>query len=310
MRGHGTIGTVRRRRRSSRSRRGVASIIGALLALLIFLVAFGLVLTEAVPVWMAQDEIALSRGATSALTNLQATLVVQASTGAPRTAFTPIPLGSGSVPVLAVPTVGFAEFLSGVPTGFINVTWTNATTGTVQFENVSLGAVEVSLPNRYTTPQTLTMEDGAVLASEGTAPTTVAYPPALAILPGARGPSVALTLVSMTGIAESVSGPGTQEIVDTLTGSATFHEASSASSALPDGFTFVIGNAFACAWGSYLSGIASGAGLTPSEFTLSGPTSCAGPQPSFGVVSLSIHAIASMSLTVGDVAISFAAGTG
>ncbi len=284
---------------------------GALLALLIFLVAFGLVLTRAIPVWMAQDEGALSHEATDALASLQATLAVQASTGLPRTAFTPLALASGSVPVLASPTLGSAEFLSGASTGFVDVSWTNGTSGRVLSENVSLGALVVELPNRYINPETLTLQNGAVLNSWASQPTSIAYPPALAIDPGPGVPSITLTIVSMTGASESVSGPGTQEILDSFVGSTTYHDPSNASSSgAPGAFTMVVGSAYACAWAGYLGRAAALAGLSPAQYTLTGPTSCTDLPPSFGVVSFSIPAIASMELTVLDVAVSFAAGAG
>ena len=60
----------RGRRRRARSDRGVAPILGALLVLVIVLTAFALVLTQALPIWMAQDETSLGPGVEGALASL------------------------------------------------------------------------------------------------------------------------------------------------------------------------------------------------------------------------------------------------
>ncbi|MGI0068120.1 MAG: hypothetical protein ACREB9_06865, partial [Thermoplasmata archaeon] len=149
------------RRRLARSRRGVAAIIGALFAVLIFLTVFGLVLSQALPVWMAQDETAFTESAQGALASLQSTIGLQSISGAPTVAFTPISLSSTSVPVLASATIASLAFAAPTPSGFVNVSWSSSSGPA--YQNRTLGRLAVGLPNRYIPAETLDFEDGAVL---------------------------------------------------------------------------------------------------------------------------------------------------
>ena len=296
----------RGRRRRARSDRGVAPILGALLVLVIVLTAFALVLTQALPIWMAQDETSLGQGVEGALASLQASLELQSAFDAPAVVYQAIALSSGSVPVLATPTVGSAAFDPAGPAGYVNVSWAASSGGGVGSENVSFGELWVELPNRYIPSATYAFEGGAVLSQSGSAAPTVASPPPFAVGASGGNRSVALTLISMTGAPQSIGGAGSHEIVDQLRAS----QGISRSDAAGLRVTWTVQSAFACAWTAWALVALSDSGLPATAYSVHGPVGCAAGGGAGEPLVVSLTGVTWLSVDLLTVAISLSAAGG
>lgn len=303
MRGQRTEGAGNGRRRLARSRRGVAAILGALFALLIFLVAFGLVLTQTLPVWMEQNETSFVQSAQGSIAALQSTIGLQAATGAPATALTPVSLSSASVPVLASPTVGSVAFEPPSPAGYVNVSWSGGSGDGAAYTNATLGRLVVTLPNRYISSEVLDFEDGALLSVVGTNAPMIAYGPAFTVLDRPGNLSVSLVVVSMAGANAVVNGPGTREIADALLAHTTRDVAGSGSPTNLS-LTIRVGSSLACAWGAFYVGALAAAGVPIVDYSISGPTNCASSSPGGTTFTLTLGTLRWVSLELLDLGIS------
>lgn len=284
-----------------RRRRGVASIVGALLVLLIVLVAFTLLFTEAVPVWMAQNETVLEQQDQASLAQLQATVDLQDAFGTPHTALTSIGLTSAAVPVLAAPTQGSLLFEADSIPAFVNLSTAPGSGGSTGYDtNVSLGQLSVVLPNRYIPSETLRFENGAVFVVGDASPSRLVFAPLFSVAQSGTNQSLAFTIVSLTGPTSGASSGGTQQIADTVRSTTTVV---SHGAPLPGGgygsgsVTVRIGSSNACAWANFFTGALADAGFPSSEYAVVGPAGCTSGSPSFGVTTVTMDAITYASVT-------------
>lgn len=268
---------------------------GALLVLAIGLVAFTLVVTEAVPAWMAQNETVLEEQAQASFAQLQATVDLQDAFGSPHTGLTSIGLTSGAVPVLASPTQGSLLFEADSIPAFANISVAPGVGGTTPFDrNVSLGQLTAVLPNRYIPAETLRFENGAVFVAGSSSASRLLYAPLFALTGSGSNTSLTFTIVSMTGPTTGVSGTGTQQIVDTVNSTASLvsHGAPSADGGYrPIRLALTLGSPNACAWASYLQESLADAGIPTTQYTVGVPTGCASGAAGFGITTLTVDAI-------------------
>jgi hypothetical protein len=214
-------GTRARIRRFRRNRRGLVAVVGTLLSLLVFLSLFGVFLTFYLPLWMADNEANFTGGIQASLANLESNIQLQAETGNPPVLSTPFTMSSSNVPLLSVPTVGSLQFLPRTPGASVTLSIPNflaPKTPYVQTFGGSLGTLLLSLPNRYYSPQTFEVEDGAVIQSEGDTNQLIAYPPVFELEKTGSSLSLTLMLIQMYGNATRLISPGTIEVYSALLG--------------------------------------------------------------------------------------------
>ncbi|MEM0129809.1 MAG: hypothetical protein QXG65_06625 [Thermoplasmata archaeon] len=297
------------RRARPRDRRGVATVLGALLVLGILVAAFGLVLTQAVPAWMAQEESGLEAGVAGSLEGLQATLALQAGTGAPPVAYQGISLSSGTVPLLASPTVGSLVFSPRTPGAFVNVSWSSGG-ALVGWENRSLGALTVALPNRYLPPVDYTLQGGMVVAA---APGGPAYrlvsPPPIAFSRSGGTETIDATWVTMEGPGVSTGGAGPHQIVDQLLGRTVTTGPATTASAGTLAVSWTVGGPLACPFAAWAALALAGAGVPPSQYSITAPAAC-GTGGAGTVTMVVVAGIGSFTLRSIDVGLGITAGTG
>ena len=300
-------------RRFRRRRRGVATVIGALLVLLIALVAFTVLFAEAVPTWMAENETTLAEQAQTSFAQLQATVDLQDAFGSPETGLTAVALTSSSVPVLAAPTQGSLVFEAGSTPSFINVTTDGGPGGVPPYShNASLGELSVDLPNRYVAPQTLWFESGAVFLQGPSSDPQLLYAPLFGLTEDGGNLSLTFTVVTMVGPSEATSSPGTQQIVDTIQGTSghSSHGAPRAGgSYAPSSIEVEVGSPDACAWSSFFAGAILTANVPSANYSLATPSACASDLPGFGVVTLSIDSVTFASVGWLTIAVGLEAGS-
>lgn len=278
-----------------RQRRGVASVVGALLVLVIALIAFTLVFTEAVPAWMSQNETVLEQGVQASFAQLQATIDLQDAWGSPHTGFTSVALTSSAVPVLASPTQGTLLFEADSVPSFANVTVSAGAGGSGSYTtNSSLGQISVVLPNRYIPSATLRFEDGALFMESGGSASRLIYAPLFSVERSGRNTSLAFTIVQMTGPTTGTGAAGTQQIVDTIRSSST--AVSHGAPATNGGYTQVtltlrLGSTNACAWATFFQGALDQAGVPSANYTVQSPSFCSSGSSGFGVVILTLNSM-------------------
>ncbi|MGI0131237.1 MAG: hypothetical protein ACREEC_13980, partial [Thermoplasmata archaeon] len=232
----------------------MATVIGALLVVLAFVAVFGLFLTQVVPAWMATNEESWGDSVRASLAQFQSTVDLQTSLGSPASATTPISLTSAGVPVLAAGTEGSLDVLPQHP-GFVNVSMSVGPGGVLgYYQNVSGGAISVSLPDRYSSPQTFVFEAGAIIAVGPSGGAAIEFPPQFSVHRTSGNTSVSLSLLDLSGTASGTTG-GTQGIVGQMlerTSTSSDGRTGSGSSAMPFELSVRIGSEHACAWYSYL----------------------------------------------------------
>lgn len=286
----------RRRRRLSHQREGVVAVVGTLLSLLVFLALFGIFITQFLPLWMDENEAQFTGQAQSSFASLKSDVDLQATLHAPAEMGTPFVMASQGVPLLAQPTPGVLSFIPAQPGVFANVSVTPGPSNSHPlYQNYSLGVVQMSLANRYFSPQTFEFEDDAVIQSQSAVSQIVLYPPTLAVNATGSQIGVSLTLLQLAGNASQTVSTGTQEVYShyLFTQSYTSNSSSNAVTA-----TFRLGTYFPCAWVSFLTSVFANAGAT-AHLTLS-PSTCSATTAVPALVVATLSSLASFTLIVAE----------
>ena len=302
-RGYGRNGWRRHRRRSLRaSRRAVVSVVGTLLALLVFFALFGIFITQYLPLWMNDNESQFTAQAQAAYASLKSNIDLQLALGGPPIYNTPFPMSSQGVPLLAQPTAGILNFIPFQAGVFANVSMDVGPGGGAPLaQNFSLGTLQMSLPNRYYSPQLFSLEDDAVIQSQGDLQQVVAYPSVLTINANGGAIGVTLSLVQLYGNASQAVSSGTQEVASHymfaqsfsshgLGGNSTFNA------------TFKLGTHFPCAWSNFLSTALNRSGVALSHFSLT-PATCTASKGVAKMVTLRFIGVSAFTLVLGQMSI-------
>ena len=257
-----------RRARFRRSRRAVVSVVGTLLALLVFFALFGIFITQYLPLWMIDNESAFTSQAQASMANLKSNVDLQLALGNPPSYSTPFVLTSQGVPLLAQPTSGTLNFLPNQGGVFANVSMTVGPGGSGPlYRNDSLGALALTLPNRYFSPQIFEFEDDAVVQSQSDLSQIVAFPPLLNVNTTGSQVGVSLSLVQLIGNATQAVGAGTQEVSSHFLFSQVFTSSGPTGGGTFRG-DFRIGTHFPCAWSNFLFNTLNRSGVAPSHYSL------------------------------------------
>lgn len=272
----GSYASLRRRRyrrRLSGSSRGVVAVIGTLLALLVFFALFGVFLTQYLPLWMNENEVAFTNSAEASFAEMKSNIDLQTALQAPPIFQTPFTMNSQGVPLIAQPTVGVLSFIPFTPGVFANVSM-NPGPGNSHlfFQNVTLGTVSMYLPNRYYSPQMFSFEDDAVVQEQTDTTQVLAFPPTMTVNQTGTQIAVTMSLVQLLGNASQVITTGTQQLSSHFVFAQTY---TSNGTGLPGTLsaTFDLGTHYPCAWASYLNQVLSASHIARSHYTLS-PSTC------------------------------------
>jgi hypothetical protein len=197
------------------------AVVGTLLSLLVFLSLFGVFLTFYLPVWMTDNEANFTSGVATSMAVLQSNMVLQAEDGAPAILSTPFTMSSQSVPLLSVPTTGTLAFLPRTPGASVSLSIPNFLAANSPYKQTfggSLGTLQLNLPNRYYTPETLQFEDGAVIQYQSDTNQFIAYPPIFGLEKEGNTLDLTMMLTQMYGNATRITSPGTIEVYSQLLG--------------------------------------------------------------------------------------------
>ncbi|HTT73662.1 MAG TPA: hypothetical protein VMG99_05885 [Thermoplasmata archaeon] len=294
----------RRAHRLRTSRRGVVAVVGTLLALLVFFALFGVFLTQYVPLWMTDNESQFTAQSAASFAQLKSYIDSQYALHGPPVLGTPFALQSNGIPLLAAATQATLEFIpSNCPGGFTatgasagqpvnkyDCNFANVTIGygpggqgTPYHQSMATGILQMSLPNRYYTPETFFMEDDAVIQAQYGGYQIVAFPPPLNVSSYAGNTTVTTSLVQLYGNATSVVGQQSQEVFNTFRYSQTVTSNGKVvgSTLSPTDFVFEIGTMYPCAWFSYLTSVMSGSGLASTHYSITQNGTTTAPTTSY-----------------------------
>jgi hypothetical protein len=289
----------RYRRRLRANQRGVVAVIGTLLALLVFFALFGVFLTQYLPLWMNENEVAFTNSAEESFAELKSNIDLQTALGSPPVFQTPFTMNSQGVPLIAQPTVGVLSFIPFTPGVFANVSM-NPGPGNSQvfWQNVTLGTVSMYLPNRYYSPQVFSFEDDAVVQEQTDTTQILAFPPTLTVNQTGTQIAVTMSLVQLLGNASQVITTGTQQVSSHFVFTQTY---ASNGTGLPGSLnaSFAIGTHYPCAWASYLNQTLSQSHIAQSHFALT-PNTCVASGGNVVPVSLRLTAISSFTLVFAE----------
>jgi hypothetical protein len=207
-------------------------------------------------------------------------------------------ISSQGVPLIAQPTQGSLAFLpstcpggfftKGVTLGwnvtnngqpvnpsycvFVNVTETIGPGGSGPYsQSIATGVLELTLPNRYYTPETYYFEDDGVIQSQSNGYQIMAFPPPLNVSNLGGNTSVTTSQLQLYGNASTVIGQGSEEVYSHLrySQSVVSNGRLVGSTFTPTKFTFVIGTQYPCAWSPYLYKVVTTSGVPAANYTLS-----------------------------------------
>ncbi|HKV89824.1 MAG TPA: hypothetical protein VJQ43_01335 [Thermoplasmata archaeon] len=275
------------------------AVIGTLLALLVFFALFGVFLTQYLPLWMNENEVAFTNSAESSFAYLKSNVDLQTALQSPPVFQTPFTMNSQGVPLIAQPTVGVLSFIPFTPGVFANISMNPGPGNSHLFwQNVTLGTVSMYLPNRYFSPQTFSYEDDAVVQAQTDTSQILAFPPTMTVNQTGNQISVTMSLVQLLGNASQVITTGTQQVASHFVFSQTY---ASNGTGLPGTLnaTFAIGTHFPCAWASYLAQILSQAKIAASHYTLT-PNTCVASGGNVVKIALSLKSITTFTLVFAE----------
>jgi hypothetical protein len=286
----------RRRRRLSHQREGVVAVVGTLLSLLVFLALFGIFITQFLPLWMDENEAQFTGQTQASFADLKSNIDLQATLGAPAVMATPFVMASEGVPLLAQPTPGVLSFIPAQPGVYANVSVIPGPAGSQPlYQNYSLGVVQMTLANRYYSPQTFEFEDDAVIQSQSAVSQLVLYPPGLAINATGTQVGVTLSLLQLAGNASQTVSTGTQEVYShyLFTQSYTSNASTNIVHAVVK-----IGTYFPCAWVTFLTNVFGSAGA--GAHLVVTPSTCTAATATPALVTATISTLASFTLVVAE----------
>lgn len=298
----GSNGSLRRRRyrrRLSGSSRAVVAVIGTLLALLVFFALFGVFLTQYLPLWMNENEVAFTNSAEASFAYLKSNIDLQTALGSPPVFQTPFTMNSQGVPLIAQPTVGVLSFIPFTPGVFANVTMSPGPGNSHFFwQNVTLGTVSMYLPNRYFSPQMFSFEDDAVVQAQTDLTQILAFPPTMTVNQTGNQIAVTMSLVQLLGNASQVITTGTQQVASHFVFAQTY---ASNGTGLPGSLSgsFVLGTHYPCAWATYLKQILVQSGIGTGHYTLT-PSTCVPSGGNVVTISLSFTGLTSFTLVFAE----------
>jgi hypothetical protein len=272
--------------------------------LLVFLSLFGTFLTFYLPLWMTDNEANFTGGIQASLAQLQSDMQLQAETGYPPVLSTPFTMSSANVPLLSVPTVGTLQFLPRTPGASVTLSIPNFVapkTPYIQNFGGTLGTFLVTLPNRYYSPETFEVEDGAIIQSTGDTNQLVAYPPVFELQKTGTSLSLTLMLVQMYGNATRLISPGTVEVYSELLGT-TQTIANNRTGAVAS-FYMNVSTHYPCAWSTFFNQSRALANVSASQMSVtysSGYTPCTVTQGLSKNVNLYISNIAHVTLILAN----------
>lgn len=285
----------------------MVSVVGTLLALLVFFALFGIFLTQYVPIWMSDNEAAFTAGLQASFADLKSNIEQQVSDGlvngasVPASLSTPFVLASQGIPLIAQPTTATLNYVPRTQGVYINVSMQYGPGGKPNFyQNISLGTVAVSIPNRYYNPGGLEYEDDAVIQTQGPQSQLVLYPPPFEVNATGSHRSGTLGIVQLYGNATQLVSAGTVEAFTHFANVQEFPSTGSiASPGTPFRVNIVIGTLFPCAWATYLNSTLSHAGLGSGAYTLS-PSTCVAGNGNSVPVKVQLNNFSSFDLILGS----------
>ncbi len=245
------------------------AVVGTLLSLLVFLSLFGTFLTFYMPLWMSDNESDFTAGIATSMAELQSNMQLQAATGGPPVLSTPFTMSSQSVPLLSVPTTGTLAFLPRTPGASVSLTIPNFLTANTLYHQTfggSLGTLTLTLPNRYYTPTTFEMEDGAVIQYESDTNQLIVYPPIFALQKMGTSLSLTLSLTQMYGNATRLTSPGTIQAYSSLLGDT--QTLRNNNTAAVSSFFLNVTTHYPCAWTNFFLSSRSAANVTASQMSV------------------------------------------
>jgi len=153
---------------------GVASTVGTMMALLVFLTFMSLIVNQYVPVWMEDAEASHGNGALGQFGALKGAIDLQIlaaqiakSDYVPVTAASAVTLGTEGVPIFATPTAGslFSDPDAGPFTVAFDYSILTPSGAELRIpvREQSNGSITLDIPNRFSVPQRVVYENGAVI---------------------------------------------------------------------------------------------------------------------------------------------------
>ena len=285
-----------RRRFRRKGSRAVVSVIGAILSLLFFYALFGIFLTQYLPLWMSENESAFTGQGQSSMATLKSNVDLQVALGNPPTYSTPFLLASQGIPLIAQPTAGQLTFTPQIVGQYASLFAVPGPAGQSSLSiNSTLGALTLSLPNRYFPAETFQYSFDGVVQSQGATSQVVAFVPLFALNVSGGRVGLSLSMLQLFGNATSVTSPGTVEVVSHY-----LYTQTTVVSAANISGTFKFGTLYPCSWWSFFQQTRAQAlqqGLPSSTFSVAPAASqCTGQPPSPSMIGISFQGLTSLTL--------------
>lgn len=295
--------------RLRRSHRAVVSVVGTLLALLVFFALFGVFITQYVPVWMGDNEAAFTAQLQASLAQLKANIDLQTTLLGPPEMSAPFTLSSQGIPLVATPTGATMNYIPRAQGEYVNVTMQYGPSGNPGFfQNLSLGTIQVSVPNRYFSPQTLQYEADAVIQSQGDTNQVLLYPPDFYVNTTGSHSSASLGLLQLYGNATQVVSSGTIEVYSHFGAVQQFpSNGTLATPGSPFRVSITVGTLYPCAWATYFNQSLAQLHVAPSAYTLS-PSTCVPANGKSVPVRLTLLALNSFDLILASFTVQIGVG--
>lgn len=289
--------------------------VGTLLSLLVFLSLFGTFLTFYLPLWMSDNEAQFTAGVTTSLAELQSNMQLQAETGSPPILSTPFTMSSASIPLLSVSTTGTLSFLPSSPGVSVSLVTSpnflnhSTTYPYKQTFGGNLGTMLVTLPNRYFSPQTFQVEDGAVIQSQGDTNQLIAYPPLFQLEKSGQSLGLTVMLTQMYGNATRLTSPGTIEVYSELLGNT---QTLTNNGSFPITSLFLnLTTHFPCAWSTFFTTSEASANVNSTQMSITysgGYTACSATSGLAKTIHILVSNIASLTVVLANFQLSAGIG--
>ncbi|MGI0053392.1 MAG: type II secretion system protein [Thermoplasmata archaeon] len=304
---------ARRRSRFRDARRGVVAVVGTLLSLLVFFALFGIFITQFVPVWMADNESAFTAQFQASFAQMKSDIDLQELESGPPSFATPFTLSSLGIPLIAQPTAATLGYIPHYQGTYVDVTEQIGPGGASDFsENLSLGAIQAALPNRYFPSQTFEYEDDAVIQSEGGNDQVMMDPPVFSVNSTGDQNFGSFGLLQLYGNATQLVSTGTVEVYSHFGTVLDFPSNGSAprigrAAGTPFDVTIRVGTLYPCAWANYLNSTMAGSGLSSANWTLT-PTACSAYTGQSTMIVLSLPDMTNFNLFVASFTVQIGVG--